>query len=174
MALAAVLAMFLIPSGGGRNDQLLDWKTAVDIPWGMLLLFASGITIAKAFSSSGLAELIAQQLTVLATFPLPLLILCICLSVTFLTEITSNTATTTLLMPIFAATAVAVGVSPELMMVPAAMSASCAFMLPVATVPNAIVFGTGQVSIQEMVRGGTVLNFILAFVITAVCCLTLI
>ena len=173
VALAAVLAMFLIPSGKERNDQLLDWKTAVDIPWGMLLLFASGITIAKAFSSSGLAALIAQQLTVLATLPLPLLILCICLSVTFLTEITSNTATTTLLMPIFAATAVAVGVSPELMMVPAAMSASCAFMLPVATVPNAIVFGTGQVTIQEMVRGGTVLNFLLAFVITAVCCLTL-
>ncbi len=171
VALAAVVAMFLFPSGQG--DRLLDWKTAVDIPWGMLLLFASGITIAKAFSSSGLAELIAQQLTILATFPVPLLILCICLGVTFLTEITSNTATTTLLMPIFAATAIAVGVSPELMMIPAAMSASCAFMLPVATVPNAIVFGTGHVTIQEMVKGGTVLNFILAFVITFVCYLTL-
>ena len=171
VALAAVVTMFLLPSGQG--DQLLDWKTAVDIPWGMLLLFASGITIAKAFSSSGLAELIAQQLTVLATFPVPLLILCICLGVTFLTEITSNTATTTLLMPIFAATAIAVGVSPELMMIPAAMSASCAFMLPVATVPNAIAFGTGHVTIKEMVKGGTVLNFILALVITLVCYLTL-
>ena len=171
VALAAVTAMFILPSGKG--DHLLDWKTAVDIPWGMLLLFASGITIAKAFSSSGLAELIAQQLAVLAEFPLPLLLLCICLGVTFLTEITSNTATTTLLMPIFAATALAVGVSPELMMIPAAMSASCAFMLPVATVPNAIVFGTGHVTIREMVRGGFVLNLILAVVITLVCYLAL-
>jgi len=172
VALAAVTAMFILPSGKG--DNLLDWKTAVDIPWGMLLLFASGITIAKAFASSGLAELIAQQLVVLAGFPLPLLLLCICLGVTFLTEITSNTATTTLLMPILAATALAVGVSPELMMIPAAMSASCAFMLPVATVPNAIVFGTGHVTIREMVRGGFVLNLILAVVITVVCYLALV
>ena len=171
VALAAVLVMFILPSGKG--DRLLDWKTAVDIPWGMLILFASGITIAKAFSSSGLAELIAQKLAVLAMFPVPVLLLCICLGVTFLTEITSNTATTTLLMPIFAATAMAVGVSPELMMIPAAMSASCAFMLPVATVPNAIVFGTGYVTIREMVRGGFVLNLILAVVITAVCYLAL-
>ena len=171
VALAAVLVMFILPSGKG--DRLLDWKTAVDIPWGMLILFASGITIAKAFSSSGLAELIAQKLAVLAMFPLPVLLLCICLGVTFLTEITSNTATTTLLMPIFAATAMAVGVSPELMMIPAAMSASCAFMLPVATVPNAIVFGTGYVTIREMVRGGFVLNLILAVVITVVCYLAL-
>ena len=171
VALAAVVAMFLLPSGKG--DRLLDWKTASDIPWGMLILFASGITIAKAFSSSGLAELIAQQLAVLAKFPVPLLLLCICLGVTFLTEITSNTATTTLLMPIFAATAIAVGVSPELMMIPAAMSATCAFMLPVATVPNAIVFGTGHVTIREMVQGGFVLNLILAVVITVVCYLAL-
>ncbi len=171
VALAAVVVMFLVPSGNG--DRLLDWKTAADIPWGMLLLFASGITIAKAFSSSGLAELIAQQLAVLAAFPVPLLLLCICLGVTFLTEITSNTATTTLLMPIFAATAIAVGVSPELMMVPAAMSASCAFMLPVATVPNAIAFGTGRVTIREMVQCGFVLNLILAVVIALVCYLTL-
>ena len=171
VALAAVLVMFILPSGKG--DRLLDWKTAVDIPWGMLILFASGITIAKAFSSSGLAELIAQKLAVLAMFPVPVLLLCICLGVTFLTEITSNTATTTLLMPIFAATAMAVGVSPELMMIPAAMSASCAFMLPVATVPNAIVFGTGYVTIREMVQGGFVLNLILAVVITVVCYLAL-
>ena len=171
VALAAVLVMFILPSGKG--DRLLDWKTAVDIPWGMLILFASGITIAKAFSSSGLAELIAQKLAVLAMLPVPVLLLCICLGVTFLTEITSNTATTTLLMPIFAATAMAVGVSPELMMIPAAMSASCAFMLPVATVPNAIVFGTGYVTIREMVRGGFVLNLILAVVITTVCYLAL-
>ena len=171
VALAAVVAMFILPSGNG--DRLLDWETAADIPWGMLILFASGITIAKAFSSSGLTQLIAQHLAVLAQVPVPVLLLSICLGVTFLTELTSNTATTTLLMPIFAATAMAVGVSPELMMVPAAMSASCAFMLPVATVPNAIIFGTGHVTIREMVRGGFVLNLILAVVITLVCYLAL-
>ncbi len=172
VALAAVVVMFLAPSGGG--GRLLDWESAVAIPWGMLLLFASGLTIAKAFSSSGLAELIGQQLAVLAALPVPVLILCICLSVTFLTEITSNTATTTLLMPILAATAIAVGVSPELMMIPAAISASCAFMLPVATVPNAIVFGSGKVSMQRMVREGLALNLMLALIVTFICYMTLI
>lgn len=172
VAMAGVVAMFLVPSGQG--DRLLDWKTAVEIPWSILLFFISAVVIAKAFSSSGLAELIAQRLAVLATLPVPLLILCICLGVTFLTEITSNIATTALLLPVFAATALAVGVSPELMMIPATISASCAFMLPISTVPNAIVFGTGQVTIREMVREGAILNFILALVITLVCCLTLI
>jgi len=171
VALAAVVIMFLVPSGKG--DRLLNWEMAVDIPWGMLLLFASGITIAKAFSSSGLAELIAQQLTILAAFPAPILMLCICLSVTFLTEITSNTATTTLLMPIFAATAIALGIRPELIMIPAAISASCAFMLPVATVPNAIVFGTGRVTMQRMVREGLLLNVMLALIVTFICYMTL-
>ena len=172
VAMAGVAAMFLVPSGQG--DRLLDWKTALEIPWSILLFFISAVVIAKAFSSSGLAELIAQRLAVLATLPVPLLILCICLGVTFLTEITSNIATTALLLPVFAATALAVGVSPELMMIPATVSASCAFMLPISTVPNAIVFGTGQVTIREMVREGAILNFILALVITLVCYLTLV
>ena len=172
VAMAGVAAMFLVPSGQG--DRLLDWKTALEIPWSILLFFISAVVIAKAFSSSGLAELIAQRLAILATLPVPLLILCICLGVTFLTEITSNIATTALLLPVFAATALAVGVSPELMMIPATISASCAFMLPISTVPNAIVFGTGQVTIREMVREGAILNFILAVVITLVCCVTLI
>ncbi len=172
VALAAVVVMFLVPSGKGGG--LLDWETVADIPWGMLLLFASGITIARAFMSSGLAGLIGQQLTILADLPAPLLILSIALSVGFLTEITSNTATTTLLMPILAASALAAGVPLELMMIPAAMSASCAFMLPVATVPNAIAFGTGRVTIEEMMREGMVLNILLALVVTAVCCLVLV
>ena len=172
VAMAGVAAMFLVPSGQG--GRLLDWKTAVEIPWSILLFFISAVVIAKAFSSSGLAELIAQRLAVLASLPVPLLILCICLGVTFLTEITSNIATTALLLPVFAATALTVGVSPELMMIPATISASCAFMLPISTVPNAIVFGTGQVTIRDMVREGAILNFILALVITLVCCLTLV
>ncbi|MGI9230068.1 MAG: SLC13 family permease [Gammaproteobacteria bacterium] len=171
VALAAVLLLFLIPSGKGGG--LLTWKTASEIPWGMLLLFAGGITIAKAFMVSGLAELIGTRLTVLADLPLPLLILCICLCVTFLTEITSNVATTTLLMPILAAAAMAVNIPPEVMMIPAAMSASCAFMLPVATAPNAIAYGTDRVSMQEMMREGIVLNLIFALLITGVCHYTL-
>ena len=172
VAMAGVAAMFLVPSGQG--GRLLDWKTAVEIPWSILLFFISAVVIAKAFSASGLAELIAQRLAILATLPVPLLILCICLGVTFLTEIMSNIAATALLLPVFAATALAVGVSPELMMIPATISASCAFMLPISTVPNAIVFGTGQVTIRDMVREGAILNFILALVITLVCCLTLV
>ena len=167
VALAAVVLLFLLPSGKGGG--LLDWDTAADIPWGMLLLFAGGITIAKAFMASGLAALIGARLTVLAGLPAPLLLLCICLCVTFLTEITSNIATTTLLMPILAAAAAAAGIAPELIMIPAAMSASCAFMLPVATAPNAIAYGTGEVTMKRMMREGVVLNLLMALLVTAVC-----
>jgi len=156
-----------------KSDKLLDWDTAVSIPWGMLLLFAGGICIAKAFSASGLSALIGEGLTGLSDLPVPLLILCICLFVTFLTEITSNTATATLLMPILAAAGVAAGIDPALMMMPAAISASCAFMLPVATAPNAIVYGMDKFSIKTMAREGLMLNIFLAFIITAVSYVTL-
>lgn len=167
VVLIAVVLVFIIPNG--RGGRLLDWPTAVKIPWGMLLLFAGGITLAKAFTESGLAAGMAQTLTLLTALPVLVLILCICLAVTFLTEITSNTATTTLLMPIMAIAAVAAGADPVLLMVPTAMSASCAFMLPVATAPNAVMFGSGQVPIQQMVRYGLVLNFIGVAVISLVC-----
>jgi sodium-dependent dicarboxylate transporter 2/3/5 len=193
IALAGVVFMFLIPNGNkvkesavpaknsqfgevikkAKSDKLLDWDTAVTIPWGMLLLFAGGICIAKAFSASGLSALMGDGLTGLSGLPVPLLILCICLFVTFLTEITSNTATATLLMPILAAAGVAAGIDPALMMMPAAISASCAFMLPVATAPNAIVYGMDKFSIQTMAREGLMLNIFLAFIITAVSYVTL-
>jgi solute carrier family 13 (sodium-dependent dicarboxylate transporter), member 2/3/5 len=169
VALMSVLAMFLIPSGRGNGDHLLTWKWAGDIPWGMLLLFAGGITVAKAFQVSGLAELVGVGVANTVTLPPYLLILAICLSVTFLTEMTSNTATTTLLMPILAATAVATNVPPELLMIPAAMSASCAFMLPVATTTNAIAYGSGNVTVKQMAKEGFALNLIMAFVISGVC-----
>lgn len=169
VALMSVLAMFLIPSGRGDGEHLLNWKWAGDIPWGMLLLFAGGITIAKAFQVSGLAELVGAGVAGTVTLPPYLLILSICLSVTFLTEMTSNTATTTLLMPILAATAVATNVPPELLMIPAAMSASCAFMLPVATTTNAIAYGTGNVTVKQMAKEGFILNLIMAFVISGAC-----
>ncbi len=163
VALLAVVMMFIIPDG--KQGRLLDWETANRIPWGMLLLFAGGIAIAKAFSASGLATMLADQLSSLASFPVFLMILIICLAVTFITEVTSNTATTTLLMPILAVAALAANVEPALMMVPAAMSASCAFMLPVATAPNAIMFSTGKIPIQQMVKTGVMLNLIGSFVI---------
>ena len=181
IAVAGVAAMFFTNSGNdngqtdakGNRDKLLNWKTANDIPWGMLLLFAGGICIAKAFTASGLSVLMGSWLTGLSTLPVILLVLGICLFVTFLTEITSNTATSTLLMPILAAAGVAVGVDPKLLMIPAAISASCAFMLPVATAPNAIAYSTDKFDIKTMAREGIMLNVLVAMVVTGVCYITL-
>ncbi|MEH6357347.1 MAG: SLC13 family permease [Pseudomonadales bacterium] len=164
VALVAAILLFVIPDG--RGGRLLDWESANKIPWGMLLLFGGGIAIASAFKQTGLSEALAHELTDLSNLPVFLLLLSICLVVTFLTEMTSNTATTTLLMPILAAAGLASGVDPALLMVPAAMSASCAFMLPVATVPNAIIFGSGHVTIRDMVQRGVVLNLIGALLIS--------
>jgi len=171
VALIAVVLMAALPNGEG--GRLLRWEAASKIPWGVLLLFAGGIAIANAFVQSGLADIIAGELGGLVDLPKWLLLLSMCLAVTFLTEVTSNTATASLLMPLLAATATATGINPMLLMVPAAMSASCAFMLPVATAPNAIVFGSGKVTIKDMARAGFVLNLIGAVVITAVSLLLL-
>lgn len=177
IALLGVIAMFVVPSGEkdqkGQATSLLDWKTANDIPWGLLLLFAGGICIAKAFTASGLSQKMGDLLSFLEGVPLPVLILSICLFVTFLTEITSNTATATLLMPILALSGMAMGIEPSLLMIPAAISASCAFMLPVATAPNAIVYGTDKFPIKTMAREGFVLNVLVAFVVSGVSYLTL-
>ena len=166
VALLAVVVMFLVPNGKG--ERLLDWKAAVKIPWGILILFAAGICIASAFVSSGISQIIGEALAGLSNLHPLLLLAVICLCVTFLTEITSNTATTALLMPILAAAAIGADMDPRLLMVPAAMSASCAFMLPVATGPNAVIFSSGHVPIRTMVREGLVLNLLGAVVITAI------
>ena len=167
VALVAVVCMFLIPNGKG--ERLLDWETAAKIPWGMLILFGGGIAIAKAFVVSGLSAALGNALVGITTWHIIFIIGVICLTITFLTEMTSNTATTALMMPILAAGAVAAGIEPALLMVPAAMSASCAFMLPVATAPNTIVFSTGRFTTMKMVREGLVLNFIGLTVITLIC-----
>lgn len=167
VALCAAILMFIIPDGNG--SRLLDWETANKIPWGVLLLFSGGIAIAKAFMASGLSAAIGNQLTILSSMPIVIVLLVICLCVTFLTEVTSNTATTSLLMPILAVAGIAAGVDPALFMIPAAMSASCAFMLPVATAPNAIIFGTQQVPIQEMIKHGFSLNLIGTVIISSIC-----
>ena len=169
VAMIAVVLMAMLPDGKG--GRLLRWESAVKIPWGVLLLFAGGIAIASAFVSSGLAETIASQLGGLTALPPWLLVLSICLGVTFLTEVTSNTATASLLMPLLAATAIATDISPMLLMVPAALSASCAFMLPVATAPNAIVYGSDLVTVRQMARAGFALNLLGAIVITTICVL---
>jgi sodium-dependent dicarboxylate transporter 2/3/5 len=171
VALTAVVCMFLIPNGKG--ERLLDWETATKIPWGMLILFGGGIAIAKAFIVSGLSAALGNALIGITTWHIVLIIGLICLTITFLTEMTSNTATTALMMPILAAGALAAGIDPALLMVPAAMSASCAFMLPVATAPNTIVFSTGNFTTMKMVREGFVLNFIGLAVITSVCVVAL-
>lgn len=186
VALLSVVAMFLIPNGvtGVANNEdeptsaksqskLLDWKTAAGIEWGVLILFGGGIAIANAFKSSGLADSLGNAMASAGTWPLLLLVAGVCFAVTFLTEVTSNTATTTLLMPILASAALAAGIEPRLIMVPAAISASFAFMLPVATPPNAIVFGSGELTVKTMAREGLILNLIGVVVVTAVCAFVL-
>ncbi len=167
VALLAVVVMFLVPNGKG--GRLLDWHTAEKIPWGMLILFGGGLAIASAFGASGLSESIGASMSVLTNWYPLILMLFICFAVTFLTEATSNTATTTLLMPILAASAIGAAIDPRLLMVPAAMSASCAFMLPVATAPNVIMYSTGRFPIATMVREGFTLNLIGVVVIATLC-----
>jgi len=171
VAFAGLVLLLVLPDGKGK--RVLSWKEAEKIPWGIVLLFGGGIALASGFKASGLSETLGKQLTVLADAPEVLMILGICLAVTFLTEVTSNTATTALLMPILGSAAVASGIAPAKFMIPAALSASCAFMLPVATAPNAIIFGSGEVTTQFMAKHGIWLNLAGAFWITVVCLLFL-
>lgn len=172
VALFAVILMFIIPNG--RGARLLDWESAKTIPWGMLLLFAGGIALAKGFVASGLSGLLGDWLSSFSSLPMIVMMVTICLVVTYLTEITSNTATATLLMPILAVAAIASGYDAKVLMIPAAICASCAFMLPVATAPNAIAYGTGEVEIKDMVREGAVLSFIIACLVGIVSYLLLV
>lgn len=181
VAFSALTLLFVLPSGEGPrqsgarggSDRLLCWEEARQVPWGLLLLFGGGIAIAKAFDSSGLGAVMGDALAGIAALPVLLMTLLICLGVTFLTEVTSNTAITALLMPVLAAAALAAGVEPAMLMVPAALSASCAFMLPVATAPNAIIYGTDRVPIRLMAHRGLSMNLLGAVVIAVVCTLLL-
>lgn len=162
IAIAGAISLFLIPSGDKlkRNTQLLDWATAMSIPWGVLLLFGGGLSLAAMISSSGLAIWLGSVLSVLTNFHIFILILSIVTLVVFLTELTSNTATTATLLPVLGGIATAAYIEPMLLIAPMALAASCAFMLPVATAPNAIVFGSGKVSIPQMVKAGFCLNLL--------------
>ena len=170
VALLAVVVMHLWPDGKGKT--LLTWENASQIPWGVLILFGGGIAIARAFVESGLSQLLGDSLSGLSELPVLLMVALVCLVVTFLTEVTSNTATANLLLPILAVAALASGVNPLLLMVPATISCSFAFMLPVATPPNAIVFGSEKLTTREMAREGFVLNLIGVVVVSVICWFT--
>lgn len=166
IAVAGALALFVIPAGEGRA-RLLDWSTAVRIPWDIIILFGGGFALANGFSETGLTTWLAEQLRVLDGLPVALVILCVGLLVIFLTELTSNTATASLLLPVLGALSQALQLSPLLLMVTATLCASFAFMLPVATPPNAIVFGSHCLSIAQMARVGFWLNILGVLLISA-------
>lgn len=169
IALAVVCLLFIIPDGQGQGHHLLDWKTAGDIPWDILLLFGGGLALGVAVDQSGLSKLIAENLGGLSQLPPWLMIMLLCIAVTALSEVASNTAAATMLMPIMHAVAMAADMEPAQLMVPAALAASCGFMLPVATPPNAIVYGTGHIPVRRMARDGFVVDLIGVAAITIVC-----
>ncbi|HEB91566.1 MAG TPA: SLC13/DASS family transporter [Deltaproteobacteria bacterium] len=160
IAMAGALVLFLIPVDRKRGRRALDWETARGIPWGVLVLFGGGLSLAHAMDVSGLAVWIGNGVTGLASIPGLIVLAVVATLFIFLTEVTSNTATATMAMPIMAGIAIPLGLPPETLMATAALACSMAFMLPVATPPNAIVFSSGYVSIAEMSRAGLLLNLI--------------
>lgn len=167
IAIAGALVLFMIPVNLKKREFLLDWKTAVTIPWDIIILFGGGFALAQGFSDTGLTGWLAERLTVLQGVEVMLVIGAVVLLVIFLTEVTSNTATASLLLPVTGALAAATGVHPYGMMVAAVVAASFAFMLPVATPPNAIVYGSRYVTIMQMANAGIWLNLAGAVLITA-------
>jgi len=160
------ILLFMIPSKGNRAVKIMDWKTATGIPWNIVLLFGGGFALASGFKESGLSMWFGEQLSFISTAHPIIVILAICLMMTFLTELTSNTATTEMLLPVLAGIAMTSNINPLLFMLPATLSASMAFMLPVATPPNAIIFGTNRIRMLDMARTGLILNIAGAVVIT--------
>ena len=165
IAIIFAIVLFLIPAKS-KKQQLMAWEDAVKLPWGIILLFGGGMAIASGFESSGLAVWLGNQMTTFAGLSTFLLILMLITAVNFLTEITSNLATTAMLLPVLAPMAVTVDIHPFVLMVGAAVAASCAFMLPVATPPNAVVFGSGYLRIPDMVSKGFVMNIISIIILT--------
>ncbi|MCB9296174.1 MAG: DASS family sodium-coupled anion symporter [Lewinellaceae bacterium] len=158
IAITGAIALFLIPSRTAGGRQLINWESAAALPWGVILLFGGGLALAEGFQESGLAAWIGNQMAGLQGLALILILLILVGTVNFLTEITSNLATTSMILPILAPMALAIGVHPYALMVGATVAASCAFMLPVATPPNAVVFGPGYLRIPDMVRAGFWMN----------------
>jgi sodium-dependent dicarboxylate transporter 2/3/5 len=167
IAMVGALLLFALPVGYRPLRFSLTWKEAEALPWGVLILFGGGLSLASAIQGTGLAGWIGGRLGVLDTFPLWVLVLAVTVLMIFLTELTSNTATAAAFLPVVAALAVGAGESPLVLAVPAALAASCAFMLPVATPPNAVVFGSGEIEMGQMIRAGLWLNVLLTLLITA-------
>lgn len=168
IAMAGALAMFLISAGGKTGQALMDWESAKRLPWEVILLFGGGLSLAAAIQATGLAEWIGSHLQWVASLPLPLTVLILAFIVVFLTELTSNVATISGFLPVLGAVAVSAGVPPEHLIVPVALSASCAFMLPVATAPNAIVYASGAASMTQMIKAGFRINLVAAPLIALV------
>ncbi|WP_460774987.1 SLC13 family permease [Nocardiopsis nanhaiensis] len=169
IAITAAVILFLLPTRHSEEPRILRWEDSKKIPWGILLLFGGGLAIAAGFTDTGLSAWIGDQLLVLDGVNIILTVLVAAALVLFLTEITSNAATATMIMPVMAGLALALGVHPFALMVPIAMAANCAFMLPVGTPPNAIMFGTGKITIMEMIRLGFWLNLAaLSLIVAAV------
>lgn len=166
IAMCGAFLLFIIPAGGKQEGFILDWDTAKTIPWDIIILMGGGFALAAGFSGSGLTEWLANQLTVLQGVNFFVLIVVVVLFVTFLTEMTSNAATATLFIPVMGALAISMDLHPFALMVPAALGASFAFMLPVATPPNAIVFASRQITIAQMAKTGFVLNILGALVVS--------
>ena len=165
IVLVGVVLLLLLPSSK-QGEKILDWKTAEKIPWGVLILFGGGLALAEGFQSTGLAEWIGQKFTLLEGVSFFILLLVIIASVNFLTEVTSNVATASMLLPILASVAIKLDLHPFGLMVGATLAASCAFMLPVATPPNAVVFGSGYLQMKDMVKAGLWLNLLSILIIT--------
>lgn len=166
IAMVVGLLLFLLPGGARRGVRLLDWESAVKLPWGVLLLFGGGLALSAQFSSSGLTKWIGEGAGALGAVPVVLIVVILTTGIIFLTELTSNTATAATFLPVSGGVALGLGLDPILLAIPVALAATCAFMLPVATPPNAIAFGSGYVTIGQMIRGGVWLNLIAIVLIT--------
>jgi solute carrier family 13 (sodium-dependent dicarboxylate transporter), member 2/3/5 len=165
IAMIGGLSLFLI-SSSKDSENLLNWEDAKKIPWGVILLFGGGMALAAAFETSGLAQWIGANFTAFNGYSTFFLLVVIVLSVNFLTEVTSNLATTAMLLPVLVTVSEAANVHPYFLMIGATIAASCAFMLPVATPPNAVVFGSGLITIREMVKAGFWMNIISVILIS--------
>lgn len=168
IAMVGGIVLFLIPSGDKSDPLLLRWQYVEKLPWGILILFGGGLSLASAVSRTGLAEWLGNNLQFITTLPVPILVLITAGLIVFLTELTSNIGTTATFMPVVGAIAIEAGVDPLILLVPVVIAASCAFMLPVATPPNAIVFGSGLLTIPKMMRAGIALNLIAIVVVSVI------
>ncbi|GAA4391198.1 MULTISPECIES: DASS family sodium-coupled anion symporter [Brevibacterium] len=168
IAIVVGILLFIVPAGAERGVRLLDWESAVELPWGVLLLFGGGLALSAQFSSSGLTDWIGESAQGLAGVPVLVLVLILAAGILLLTEITSNTATAATFLPVVGGVAVGLEIDPLLLTIPVALAATCAFMLPVATPPNAVAYGSGYVTIAQMVKGGVLLNLVGVVLITLV------